>query len=92
MLELARLHLEQIVREREEAEARIAQLAQRRRNLGVRRHCGKLVRKLFLVLVIDLDAAGIRQHFHHRRTDVGERDIATRHGEGGGIHDEVSEP
>ncbi len=92
MLELTSLHLKQIVGESEEPEACIAQLAQRRRNLGVWRHRGKLVRKLFPVLVIDLDAACIRQHFHYCGADIGERDVAAGHGQGRGIHDEVGEP
>jgi hypothetical protein len=92
MRQLTSLHLEQIVRESEEPEACIAQLAQRRWNLGVWRHRGKLIRKLFLVLVIDPDAACIRQHFHHCRADIGERDVAAGHGQGRGIHDEVGEP
>src|SRR5258705_10888758 len=77
MLELTSLHLKQIVGESEEPEACIAQLAQRRRNLGVWRHRGKLVRKLFPVLVIGLDAAWSRQHFHYCGADIGERDVAT---------------
>src|SRR4029450_1677476 len=56
MLELARLQFEQIVREGEEPKPCIAQLAERRRNLGVGWHRGKLLRELLLVLVIDLDA------------------------------------
>jgi hypothetical protein len=79
MLKLMSLRLKQIVRESEEPEACIAQLAQRRRNLGVWWHRGKLIRKLFLVLLIDLDAACIRQHFHHCRADIGERDVAAEY-------------
>src|SRR5262249_34989943 len=52
VLELARLHLEQIVRERKETETSVAQLAQRRGNLGMRWHRGELVRQLRLVFVV----------------------------------------
>src|SRR5262249_17526484 len=48
VLELTGLDLEQIVGEREEPETRSAQLAERRRNLGIGRHHGKLFRELFL--------------------------------------------
>ena len=50
MLKLASLDLKQIVRECEEPEPCISQLAQRAWNLGVRRHGGKFFRELFVVL------------------------------------------
>jgi NADPH:quinone reductase-like Zn-dependent oxidoreductase len=42
------------------------------------RHRGKLFRELFLVPVINFDAAGIRQHFHHGRADceIERRDLS----------------
>ena len=79
VFKLAGLHLQQIVGEREQPETRIAQLAQRGRHLRVRRHRRELLLELFLVRVIDLDALRIRQHLHHGRTDIGERNVATGH-------------
>lgn len=92
VLELTRLNLEQIVREGDEPESRGAQTSQGFRNLGVGRHRGELLRQLFPVLVVDLDAARISQHRHHSRSDVGERDIAPGHGQGRGVKDQVVEP
>src|SRR6267142_3328083 len=92
MFELAGLNFEQIVRESEEPKACIAQLAERRWNLRVGWHRGKLFRELFLVPVVNLDATCIRQHFHHGRTDIGKRYVAAGDGQGGGIHDQVGEP
>jgi len=45
------------------------------------RHRGKLLRELFLVFVINFDATGIRQHFHHCRADFGEWNITAGHGQ-----------
>jgi len=59
MLELAGLHFKQIVGEAEEAETRMAKLAQCRRNFGMGRHRRELLRKLLLIRIIDLDAARI---------------------------------
>src|SRR5580658_2298474 len=87
MLELAGLYLEQIVGEREEAKTGLAQLAQRPRNLWIRRHGRKPFGELLLVGVSDPDAAGIRQHLHDRGADVGEGNVATRDSERRGIHD-----
>src|SRR5271157_4691111 len=92
MLELTGLNLKQIVSKCEKPEACTAQFAQRGRNLWVRRHRREILRKLLLVLVINLDAARIRQHLHHSRTDIGERNVAAGHSQCGRIHDQVSEP
>ena len=92
VLELAGLHFKQIVGETEEPETRIAQLAQRRRNLGVGRHGRELFRKLLLVIVSDLNAARISQHFHDRRTDIGEWDVTAGHGQRRGVQDQIGEP
>src|SRR4029077_962558 len=50
------------------------------------------LRKLGFVCITYLDALRIRQHFHHRRSDVGERDVTAGDRQGGGIQDEVGEP
>ena len=63
MFKLTGLNIEQIVRESEEPKTRIAQLAQRRRNLRVWRHRGKLFGELSLVLVANFEATGIRSIF-----------------------------
>src|SRR5580700_321100 len=80
MRELAGLHFKQIVGETEQPEARTAQLVQSCRNLGVGRHRGELLRQLLLVVVVNLDAARIRQHFHDSRPDIGKRDVAAGYG------------
>src|SRR5215470_7078378 len=89
MLELASLHLKQIIGESEESETCVAQFAERCWNLRVRRHCRKFLRKLLLVIIIDFDAACIRLHFHDCRTDIGERYIAAGHGQRCRMQDEV---
>jgi hypothetical protein len=58
----------------------------------MRRHGGKFLGRLCFIPVVNFDAFRIRQHLHHGRTDIRERDIATGHGQGGGIHNQVSEP
>jgi hypothetical protein len=50
------------------------------------------LREFLVVPVVDLDAARIRQHLHHRRADIGKRYVAAGHGQGCGIHDQVGEP
>jgi hypothetical protein len=42
--------------------------------------------------VIDFDALCVHQHLHHGGADIRERNIATGHGKGGGIHNQISEP
>src|SRR5689334_24663253 len=92
VLELASLNLKQVVRESEEPETRVAQLAERGRNLRMRRHCRKLLRKLLLVLVIDFDVTRIGQHFHDSRADFSERDVTAGDGQRCGIQNQVGEP
>ena len=92
VLELTGLHLEQIVREREQPETCIAQFAERCRHLGVRRHRRKLLREFFLISVRNFDAPRIRQHLHHSRTDIRERNVAAGDRQRRRIHNEVGEP
>jgi hypothetical protein len=80
-LELTGLNLEQIVREGEEPETCIAQLAKCCRNLAVRRHCRERLLELLLVRIVDLDALRIRQHLHHRGADIREWHAAAGDGQ-----------
>lgn len=61
-------------------------------NFRIGRHGRKLLRKLFFIRVIDVDALRIRQHLHYSRTDVTEWLIGAGYSQGHRIKDQVSEP
>jgi hypothetical protein len=84
-LELTGLDLKQIVRQGEQPEPSATQLAQSVGNLGVRWHGRELLDELFFICIAKLDALRVRQHLHHGRTDIGERNVTAGDSERGGI-------
>src|SRR5580704_16401173 len=67
-----RLHLHEVVRQREQAKTIGPQSVESAWNLRVGRHLREGLRELLLVGGRDLDAPGLRQHVHDGCADVGE--------------------